>query len=93
MMPKWVKVVRSLTHQYEAARKWAIDYSCDELLHELNEIALQPVLVDGFPIEINGEIIRVPTSQSVAKARLYFDMYKWKTARENLKKYGDRTRH
>jgi hypothetical protein len=92
------QIYRDFLHQYEAAREWAIDFSFDELEHQLREIALVPVMVNDketgelIPLVVKGEVIKIPTSLSIAMAKLHWAAYKWKVARENPKKYGDKIR-
>jgi hypothetical protein len=82
--------------QYEMAKEMAVDYSFDELRYELEEIAMVPVMVPDTEsglltaLVIKGEVVKAPTSQSIAMANLHFNAYKWKSARENPKKYGDK---
>jgi hypothetical protein len=82
--------------QYEMAKEMAVDYSFDELRYELEEIAMVPVMVPDTEsglltaLVIKGEVVKASTSQSIAMANLHFNAYKWKSARENPKKYGDK---
>jgi hypothetical protein len=82
--------------QYEMAKEMAVDYSFDELRYELEEIAMIPIMVPDIEsglltaLVVNGEVIKQPTSTSIAMANLHFNAYKWKSARETPKKYGDK---
>ena len=82
--------------QYEMAKEMAVDYSFDELGHQLSEMVMHTVFVEDpktgkeIPLVINGEIIKAPSPVGVSIANLHFKAYAWKSARENPKKYGDK---
>jgi hypothetical protein len=82
--------------QYEMAKEMAVDYSFDEIRYELEEIMMVPVMAPDkesgllVPFVVKGEVVKSPTSISIAMANLHFKAYTWKSARENPKKYGDK---
>jgi len=86
---------RIFRDQYIRAREHSKDFKFDELHHELKEIAEIPVYdANGLPVlDNNGKQAMAMTTQSVGFAKLTFDAFKWQSAKENPKKYGDKVEH
>ncbi len=80
------EMYKDFSDQYARARQLSKDYKFDELEHKLKELAE----VEG---EIDGEKQKIMTTQSVAFAKLHLDAFKWQSAKENPKKYGDKIEH
>ena len=50
----------------------------------------QPVMADGIPLVVEGEMVKVIDSVSVQHAKLKVDTRKWLMSKMKPKKYGDK---
>jgi hypothetical protein len=87
---KWLREHREFSEQYAKAKEESADALVEDMLDIADNQASQPVMVDGKPLTVNGEIIKTVDSASVQHARLRVDTRKWAASKLKPKKYGDK---
>ena len=87
---RWLREYPEFRQQYEAAKLEAHSAWFDDIVEIADNEAGQPLIVDGVPIIINGEVVMTKDSASIAHARLRVDSRKWALSKILPRKYGDR---
>jgi hypothetical protein len=88
---KWLRVHPSFTEQYERAKVESADAMSEDCIDIADNIDGQTVMVDGVPLVVEGEMVKVVDSVSVQHAKLKVDTRKWLMSKMKPKKYGERT--
>lgn len=86
---KWLREHPKFSEQYAKAKEESADALVEDMLDIADNVS-NPVLVDGVPLEVNGEMVTAVDSASVAHARLRVDTRKWAASKLKPKKYGDK---
>ena len=88
---QWLRVHPSFTEQYERAKVESADAMSEDCIDIADNIDGQTVMVDGVPLVVEGEMVKVVDSVSVQHAKLKVDTRKWLMSKMKPKKYGERT--
>lgn len=86
---KWIREIEEFTHQYARAKEESADALVEDMLDIADNQVSQPVLVDGVPMVIDGQLVQVVDAVSVNHARLRVDTRKWAASKLQPRKYGD----
>ena len=89
-MFRWLRERPEFKQQYEIAKEESAEAWAEDIVYIADNEASQPLIKDGVPIEIDGEILKVTDAPSVAHARLRVDARKWAASKLKPKKYGDK---
>jgi|GEM_PF-844518 len=76
--------------QYARACELRREFRFEQLEEELEDKVMTPLMVDGLPLVLDGEVVKTMTAQSVQFGRLMLDAFKWQASKENPKKYGEK---
>ncbi len=87
---KWLRENEEFSEQYVKAKEESADALVEDMLDIADNQVSQPLLVDGVPLKIDGEIIQIKDGPSVQHARLRVDTRKWAASKLKPKKYGDK---
>ena len=87
---KWLREHEEFSQQYAKAKEESADALVEDMLDIADNQVSNPLIVDGNPVEVNGEIVKVVDSASVNHARLRVDTRKWSASKLKPKKYGDK---
>jgi hypothetical protein len=87
---KWLRVHPGFTEQYDRAKVESADAMSEDCLDISDNIDGAPVMVDGVPLVVEGEIVKTIDSVSVQHAKLKVDTRKWLMSKMKPKKYGDK---
>lgn len=79
-----------LLERYARAKEMQADYMADEIIDISDNQVSEPLCIDGVPVVVKGELIRVTTPASVNHARLRTDNRKWVASKLKPGKYGDK---
>ncbi len=86
----WLRDHPEFSEQYALAKEECADALVEDMLDIADNQVSQPVLVDGVPLKINGEVVKAVDGPSVNHARLRVDTRKWAASKLKPKKYGER---
>ena len=89
---KWLNDNEQFSRQYARAREEQAESFADEIVKIADE-AVEPIFIDGVPLEIEGKPFLAATPSSVAHARLKMDARKWVASKLKPKKYGEKIEH
>lgn len=78
---RWRAQNELFREQYLAARDAQAELLADEAVDIVDNHADDIVMIDGMPLQINGEIIKQKTPASVAHAKLRASVRQWKAER------------
>ena len=87
---RWLREKEEFQQQYAIAKQESAEAHSEDCLDISDNIDGNPVIVDGVPLVVNGEIVRVIDNTSIQHARLKVDTRKWLMSKMKPKKYGDR---
>lgn len=86
----WLREDDTLSHQYARAKDDQADFMADETLEIADDDVLEPVLVDGIPLVVDGKPVMARSNVAVQHAKLRVDTRKWLASKLKPKKYGDK---
>jgi len=89
-MFKWMREHEQFSKQYVKAKEESADALVEDMLDIADNQVTQPLMIDGKPVEINGEVVMVKDAVGVNHARLRVDTRKWAASKLKPKKYGDK---
>ena len=87
---KWLREDEEFSQQYKIAKDEAADAMAEDCLHIADNEVMQPLLVDGVPLMVDGEMVLIRDAVSVNHAKLRIDTRKWYSSKLKPKKYGDK---
>ena len=88
---KWLREIEEFREQYIIAKTESADAMVEEMLDIADhQVDKQPVIRDGEPVMLNGEMLMVKDNASINHARLRIDTRKWTASKLKPKKYGDK---
>jgi len=76
--------------QYARARDAQADKLAEDILAIADKGGVEPVMVNGVPLMIDGKLVMAVSNAAVQQARLRVDARKWLAGKMSPKKYGDR---
>lgn len=88
---QWLREDEAISHQYAQAKDDQADFMADETLEIADDDVMEPLIVDGLPIQVDGKLVMVRSNVAVQHARLRVDARKWLASKLKPKKYGERT--
>jgi hypothetical protein len=86
---KWIREIEEFSQQYAKAKEESADALVEDMLDIADNQVANPVIIDGVPLEIDGEIVKAADGPAVAHARLRVDTRKWAASKLKPKKYGE----
>jgi len=87
---KWLGIHPEFVEQYTQAKQEQAEAMIEDMLDIADNEASNPLIVDGLPLKIDGEIVKITDGPSVNHARLRVDTRKWIASKLKPKKYGER---
>jgi len=87
---KWLRLYPKFTEQYDRAKVESADAMSEDCLDIADNIEGAPVMVDGVPLKVDGNLVKTIDSVSVQHAKLKVDTRKWLMSKMKPKKYGDK---
>jgi len=87
---RWLREKEGFKQQYEIAKIESADAMSEDCIDIADNIDGQPVMADGIPLVVEGEMVKVIDSVSVQHAKLKVDTRKWLMSKMKPKKYGDK---
>lgn len=87
---QWLREDEAISHQYARAKDDQADYMADETLEIADDDVMEPLLVDGLPLQVDGKVVMVRSNVAVQHAKLRVDARKWLASKLKPKKYGDK---
>jgi len=75
---------------YTASRQMQIEFLVDENMDIVDNQVGNPVVIDDVPVVVDGRIVKVVDSASVAHAKLRAENRRWAAERLKHRKYGNR---
>jgi len=87
---KWLRTNEEFLQQYTKAKEESADALVEDMLDIADNQVAQPILVDGLPVEVDGDIVRAVDGPSVQHAKLRVDTRKWAASKLKPKKYGEK---
>lgn len=79
-----------LCDMYARAKDIQMDYMADEIIDISDNQVGSPVIVEGKPLILDGEVIRVIDGPAAQHAKLRVDSRKWLASKLKHRKYGDK---
>jgi len=87
---KWLRENSHFSEQYAKAKEESADALVEDMLDIADNQVSQPVLLEGQPVVINGEVVKSIDGPSVQHAKLRVDTRKWAASKLKPKKYGEK---
>jgi hypothetical protein len=88
---QWLREDEKISHQYARAKDDQADFMADETLEIADDDVMEPLIVDGIPVQVDGKLVMVRSNVAVQHAKLRVDARKWLASKLKPKKYGDKT--
>ncbi len=90
---RWLREHEEFKEQYAIAKDESADALVEDMLDIADNQVEQPLLVEGLPLVIDGNVVMIKDAVSVNHARLRVDTRKWYASKLKPKKYGDRVQN
>lgn|SRR3990167_1750905 len=87
---KWLRVHPQFLEQYTRAKEESADAMAEDILEIADNEVEQPLIVDGLPMQVDGQLVMVKDNVSVQHAKLRVDTRKWLMAKMKPKRYGEK---
>ena len=86
----WLRDHPEFSEQYAIAKEECADALVEDMLDIADNQVEQPLVIEGKPVIVDGEMVMVKDNVSVNHAKLRVDTRKWAASKLKPKRYGDK---